>query len=542
MTARPSTIPVLDTNQTNRVAPAGSKQTDGYVLNDIFPANNANYLHGWAGDWLTWLDERTADGTTPLVDLVLQGLDATSGVGGSVSLLGGDGVSGNGGDITITAGLGNLTGNGGSVDIDAGDSGATAGALSGQVNINAGDGNASNAVGGRVWIFAGNGGPGTGAAGGDLEIRSGTAGGTNANGGDNTMRAGGCKGTGIGGAIEILGGETQVGSVGTGGGITIRAGGQQSSNGSQGGAVTIEGGQGGGTNRGGDVDITAGESTSNTIGGDINITGGESGSVQKGGQVNILGGLGGSSNGIGGDVVFQGGRASGSDRSGGTCMLKGGEGRGNNGSTIEFHIAEDNQGAGGVLRTPVIVSRMTSQGMIFAKPQSTHGNGIPAAALEVVADSADEALRAYRESNTTTNAIAQFYSDVTSTETLHCQIMTDGDLENTNNSYTGISDITEKEHVAVVGSKEAKLVNGNLEQAFREIDAIEFSLKEHVSRGPMNCGFSAQDVQKIMPHLVRKSTLRKGKLALNQVGMVPILWQMVKTLITRVEELEGARA
>lgn len=74
MPNKPTTVPTLDTNQTNRTAPAASKISDGYVLNDTFPAANANYLHGWAGDWISWLDATFGDGANAAsLDIALGG-------------------------------------------------------------------------------------------------------------------------------------------------------------------------------------------------------------------------------------------------------------------------------------------------------------------------------------------------------------------------------------------------------------------------------------------------------------------------------------
>jgi hypothetical protein len=74
----------------------------------LFPSSNANYLHGWAGDWHEWLQERSEDGTTPGTDLTLRGLDAltATGDGGVLTLIGGDGggTSGDGGDIVLVPG------------------------------------------------------------------------------------------------------------------------------------------------------------------------------------------------------------------------------------------------------------------------------------------------------------------------------------------------------------------------------------------------------------------------------------------------------
>lgn len=73
MPNKPTTVPRLDTNQTNRTIPAPTKVTDGYLTDDVFPAANANYLHGWAGDWLAWLDDTFEDGLAP-GDLRINGI------------------------------------------------------------------------------------------------------------------------------------------------------------------------------------------------------------------------------------------------------------------------------------------------------------------------------------------------------------------------------------------------------------------------------------------------------------------------------------
>ena len=65
MPNKPTTVPQLDTNQSNRTIPAASKVSDGYLTNDLLPAANANYLWGWAGDWLGWLDATFEDGDLP---------------------------------------------------------------------------------------------------------------------------------------------------------------------------------------------------------------------------------------------------------------------------------------------------------------------------------------------------------------------------------------------------------------------------------------------------------------------------------------------
>ncbi len=112
--SRPSVIPTIDSNSTNRSAPPAGKQTDGYVNTDIFPAPEFNWTQGFTSDWLAWLDERTADGATPARDLALQGVAATGASGDA------------GGFVTITSGAGDLAGAGGDLGFVAGVGGVTA--------------------------------------------------------------------------------------------------------------------------------------------------------------------------------------------------------------------------------------------------------------------------------------------------------------------------------------------------------------------------------------------------------------------------------
>lgn len=61
MASKPATIPTIDSNSTNRSAPPAGKQTDGYVLNDILPSDEYNWVQGFTSDWITWLAERMFD-------------------------------------------------------------------------------------------------------------------------------------------------------------------------------------------------------------------------------------------------------------------------------------------------------------------------------------------------------------------------------------------------------------------------------------------------------------------------------------------------
>lgn len=53
----------------------------------------------------------------------------------------------------------------------------------------------------------------------------------------------------------------------------------------------------------------------------------------------------------------------------------------------------------------------------------------------------------------------------------------------------------------------------------------------------LHYGFSAQEVQKIYPHLVQKDQF--GNLAVNYVEMVPLLLQVIKDQEARIQALEA---
>jgi hypothetical protein len=161
MASRPSTVPQLDTNQTYRTIPSPSKVTDGYLFEDPLPAANVNYLWGWAGDWLAWLDERSADGAVPATDLYLQGVDTVDGLGGRVRISGGSPVSSgtwSGGEVRLAGGTPTVDGNGGWVVLDGGDAGGAG--FGGSIQFSGGT--SATGDGGDILFYPGLGGASNG--------------------------------------------------------------------------------------------------------------------------------------------------------------------------------------------------------------------------------------------------------------------------------------------------------------------------------------------------------------------------------------------
>lgn len=54
--AKPTTLPIFDTNGTNVSTPASGLQTDGYANGAKPTAANINFLFRWIYQWLLWLD------------------------------------------------------------------------------------------------------------------------------------------------------------------------------------------------------------------------------------------------------------------------------------------------------------------------------------------------------------------------------------------------------------------------------------------------------------------------------------------------------
>ena len=145
------------------------------------------------------------------------------------------------------------------------------------------------------------------------------------------------------------------------------------------------------------------------------------------------------------------------------------------------------------------------------------------------------ALKAYTSGKTVTAPIARFASNVTSSDTTHCLILLDGDLENTNNSYGAISDERVKENIVDANPQLNKLNQVQI----RNFNRIGSDLKQ--------IGVIAQELESVFPGLVTERTcddgdpLEKGEM-IKKVKMsvfVPIMIKAIQEIVTRLESLEG---
>ena len=138
----------------------------------------------------------------------------------------------------------------------------------------------------------------------------------------------------------------------------------------------------------------------------------------------------------------------------------------------------------------------------------------------------------YGKSSTVGQSLAVGYSDHGGTKTPNVIIRIDGDLENTNNRYTGISDVRMKENLSP-----AK----NYLEDLNRLHIINYSLISDKSDIANCAGISAQEVESIgsLKHLVGESSLKPGMKTLSLNQFVPILIKAVQELSAEIEQLKN---
>lgn len=117
----------------------------------------------------------------------------------------------------------------------------------------------------------------------------------------------------------------------------------------------------------------------------------------------------------------------------------------------------------------------------------------PSYTFEINNDTDTTALVVDRAGTSTTNSIAEFRSNVTSTDTVHCKILGDGDLENTNNSYGAISDVKLKENIVDARDKLDDILS---------IKVRNYNFKDNPDFTQI--GMVAQELEEVFPKLVKE--------------------------------------
>jgi hypothetical protein len=106
------------------------------------------------------------------------------------------------------------------------------------------------------------------------------------------------------------------------------------------------------------------------------------------------------------------------------------------------------------------------------------------------------------------------------------RILADGDVENTNNSYGGISDERLKQDIIDAGPQLEEL---------RGLEVKKYRFKDE-PEAPLQIGLIAQDVLDVKPGLVQEGS--DGYMSIRYSVLVPILVKAVQELADKVDSLE----
>tara|TARA_Y100000592_G_scaffold68936_1_gene107149 strand:- start:311 stop:1513 length:1203 start_codon:yes stop_codon:yes gene_type:complete len=118
-------------------------------------------------------------------------------------------------------------------------------------------------------------------------------------------------------------------------------------------------------------------------------------------------------------------------------------------------------------------------------------------------------------------------------------VYSDGDVKNTNGSYTALSDARIKENIEDAGD--------HYLDDLMQVKVRKYSLKKNNSPGPTHIGVIAQELETVFPGLVSEHDKQdengdptgETEMSVKMSVFVPILIRALQTLTRRVEELEN---
>ena len=155
----------------------------------------------------------------------------------------------------------------------------------------------------------------------------------------------------------------------------------------------------------------------------------------------------------------------------------------------------------------------------------------------------------YRVNSVSSNINSWFISDHSATGTIHCKIYNDGDIQNTNNSYTGLSDERLKTVTAArdyyEDLRKLEVVNYQFTKKTEQVVTTDSDGKETISyrivdrdTPTIKClGLVAQEAEKHIAGLVKEG--HDGMKELKYSVLTPMLLQAFQKLADKVEALEG---
>ena len=113
-------------------------------------------------------------------------------------------------------------------------------------------------------------------------------------------------------------------------------------------------------------------------------------------------------------------------------------------------------------------------------------------------------------------------------------VRTDGDLENTNGSYTAISDETLKENIVSASSQWDDI---------KALRPVNFNFKSTTGLSThTQLGLIAQEVELVSPGLVKDSGMFEGKKSVSTSVLYMKAIKALQEAVIRIEALEAAQA
>lgn len=171
---------------------------------------------------------------------------------------------------------------------------------------------------------------------------------------------------------------------------------------------------------------------------------------------------------------------------------------------------------------------------IFANEASLVGIGThnPTSKLDIISPDGTTTTAFYRQTTSSAVMITSWASDWGSTNRLVARVLSNGDLQNWNNSYGAISDLRLKTNIAPANTQ----IND-----IKSLNFVKFEFKDEVGNGDgfQQLGLIAQEVDKICPHLVHTDTDEMGTKSIKYSVLYMKNVKATQELIEKVEELEA---
>ena len=143
-----------------------------------------------------------------------------------------------------------------------------------------------------------------------------------------------------------------------------------------------------------------------------------------------------------------------------------------------------------------------------------------------IQDSGGGCLVLDRATGVTTGTVFRVRSNVGGTDTTHLNILADGDVENTNNSYSGLSDVRLKDNIIDASPKLEEL---------NKVRVVNYTLKK--DHDTKLLGVIAQELEDIFPGLVKEN--ENGVKSVKYSVFTPMIIKAIQEQQAMIEKMQA---